>query len=486
MLLKIKGHERAYDIQSMSMLFFPYEKIKISETLRKKDSVKILSEAYAKDGKVFCKTVIYSNKTAYKGISAAKGDDSLSLRDALKRSFYKAGNKATGSIPPWGILTGIRPANTALKLIEEGQSEKEIEEVLTKEYYLLPQKAKMCIEVAKKGILFKKLSDEKSASLFISIPFCPSRCNYCSFVSHSIEKALALLPDYTKTLCKEIEETADEISTHGLEIKSIYVGGGTPTVLSEAQLDEIFGTLSKSIDFKTVLEFTVEAGRPDTITAEKLKILKKHNVSRLCINTQSLNDKVLKAVGRKHTAKDFLDAFSLARQEGFTNINVDLIAGLTEETPESFEKSLEDILILKPENITIHTLCVKRAAFMASGELSELKQRWKDTQTMVDISQRLLNRDGYFPYYMYRQKNTLSNLENTGYSKTGFEGLYNAYMMDDIHTIVGVGAGSVTKIVNPKTKEIKRVFNYKYPYEYLSDFEKTKNKLSQEGCNDIE
>lgn len=486
MLLKIKGHDRFYDIQSMCMMFYPYENMEKTNSLRKKASVKILSEAAVKEDRYICKTVIYCEKKTYKGISASKDLNTLSLRDALKKSFYKAGVKATDIIPPWGVLTGIRPANTAMELLQQGYAEPETEKVLEKEYYILPPKAQIGVQVAKKGIYFQKQSDEKSASLYVSIPFCPSRCRYCSFVSHSVEKALSLLPNYTEALCKEIENTAAEISAHGLKIKTVYIGGGTPTVLAAEQLDIILKTLTEYIDFSFIQEFTVEAGRPDTITKEKLKVIKRYPVTRLCINTQSLNNDVLKAIGRNHTSEEFFSAFLLARNEGFSNINVDLIAGLTDDTPESFEKTMTSILDLRPENITIHTLCVKRAAYLATEEISLLKRRWSDTERMLDKAEMLLKRNGYAPYYLYRQKNTLGNLENIGYALPGKECYYNVYMMDDIHTIVGVGAGAVTKIIDTKTNEIKRVFNYKYPYEYLNDFTKTKNKLSQEGCNNIE
>ncbi len=467
MLLKIKGHDRSYDIQSMCMTFFPYDKVIFTDDLRKKSIVKVLSTVEIKDNKYICKTVIKNKDRKAQKTVSSKDLQTLSLRDSLKISFYHAALKCTDIVPPWGVLTGIRPANFALELLEKGKTFEQAQKALQKNFFIMPNKAKLCVRVAQKGQIIKKTSDEKSASLFISIPFCPSRCKYCSFVTHAVENALKLLPEYTQMLCREIELKGKEIKEQGLKIKSIYMGGGTPTVLNAQQLDEIFCAVEKNIDLKSCLEFTLEAGRPDTFTAQKLDVIKSHGIDRLCINTQSLNDDVLKAIGRPHSAKDFINAYELAVKKGFDNINVDLIAGLEKDTPESFYNSLSEICTLNPANITIHTLCVKKASYMAN-DTSGLIARWNDAAIMLESSEKLLEVCGYEPYYMYRQKNTLGNLENTGYAKRGKECLYNIYMMDDVHTVIGAGAGAVTKIIDQNTNKITRIFNPKYPYEYLA------------------
>ncbi|MBE6904167.1 MAG: coproporphyrinogen dehydrogenase HemZ [Ruminococcaceae bacterium] len=467
MLLKIKGHDRNYDIQSMCMTFFPYDKVIITDDLRKKAQVKVLSAVEIKNDKYICKTIIKNKDKKAQKTVASKDLETLSLRDALKISFYHAAIKCTDIVPPWGVLTGIRPANFALELLEKGESFEKAEKSLQKNFFIMPNKARLCVKVANKGQIIKKTSDEKSASLFISIPFCPSRCRYCSFVTHAVENALKLLPEYVDMLCEEIALNGKQIKEEGLKIKSIYIGGGTPTVLNAEMLDKIFCSVENNIDLSHCLEFTLEAGRPDTFTAEKLDVIKKHNIDRLCINTQSLNDEVLKAIGRPHTANDFFEAYKLAVEKGFDNINVDLIAGLEKDNPESFESSVSQICALEPANITIHTLCVKKASYMAT-DTSGLIARWNDTSLMLDKAEKLLEKAGYEPYYMYRQKNTLANLENTGYSKKGKECLYNIYMMDDVHTVIGVGAGAVTKIIDQSTNQITRIFNPKYPYEYLA------------------
>ncbi|MEG1779122.1 MAG: coproporphyrinogen dehydrogenase HemZ, partial [Oscillospiraceae bacterium] len=324
----------------------------------------------------------------------------------------------------------------------------------------------------------------QSFSLYVSIPFCPSRCSYCSFVSEAIAtpKAKALLSPYVDKLCEEIKAAAKISRELGLRLETVYFGGGTPTTLSATQLKQLCDTIAVSFDMSTVREYTVEAGRPDTIDEDKLMVLKYAGVTRISINPQSLSDDVLKLIGRNHTAQDIADCFKLARRLGFNNINMDLIAGLEGDTLESFEKTVEYLLKLSPENITVHTLSVKRAAKIVKNKEQLLTQD-SVAEQMVSYAGKRLSESGYKPYYLYRQKNTLSNLENTGYSKPGFEGLYNVFIMDEIQTVLAVGAGAVTKLCSQEQSKVQRIYNFKFPFEYLRNFDEI--LIRQQGIKDF-
>ena len=307
--------------------------------------------------------------------------------------------------------------------------------------------------------------------MYISIPFCPSRCSYCSFVSHSVHRAKNIIPKYVELLCEELKVTAKAANDLGLKLETVYMGGGTPTALDENQLDTVLKTVRESFDMSAVREFTVEAGRPDTVTKEKLLAIKNNGVSRISINPQTLNDDVLKAIGRNHTAKQMEDAFMLARSLGFDNINTDLIAGLPSDTYESFVDTVEKIIKLDPESVTVHSLSMKRASTLSmNGDYPEI-EAGKIASDMVDYARNRLSECVIVPYYMYRQSKTVGNLENVGYAKSGFEGLYNVYIMDETHTILACGASAVTKLREPNGNFIDRIYNFKYPYEYISRFD---------------
>ena len=325
------------------------------------------------------------------------------------------------------------------------------------------------------------MSSPNSFSLYISIPFCPSRCSYCSFVSFTSAKLLSLLDSYLERLCHDINETIDTINELGLQITTVYIGGGTPTTLNEKQLQILLDAITARIDPATLEEFTVEAGRPDTITYEKLHIIQAHGVTRVSINTQTLNDDVLELVGRKHTSADFYRAFEMARKADIKIINTDLIAGLPGEGFGSFSDTIDRIIELRPENLTFHTLCIKNAAdFAQQKDHMKSMHMFSETSKCVDYSQLSAKNAGYIPYYIYRQKNTVNNLENVGFALPGTEGLYNVYMMEEIQTIFAVGAGAVSKMVSRDGKSIERIFEYKYPYEYLADPNGMKNKEKRE------
>ena len=327
-------------------------------------------------------------------------------------------------------------------------------------------------------ILMKEIK-KNSASLYISIPFCPSRCHYCSFVSYSSPKLLSLIDDYLEKLCDDIRETIDVIHGLGLTLSTVYIGGGTPTTLDEAQLHKLFAAITEKVNTRELEEFTLEAGRPDTITAEKLAEAYEAGVTRVSINTQTFNDDVLENIGRRHTSKDFYDAFEIAKNSGIPHINTDLIAGLPGEGFLSFSCSVDRLVELRPDNITVHTLCVKNAADFSKIQSEIHRKNVRDVTKCIDYSQIATKNAGYSPYYIYRQKNAVGNLENVGFALPGTEGKYNVYMMDEIQTIFAVGAGAVSKLVSLEKSQIKRIFEYKYPYEYLSDTtgQKRKEKL---------
>ena len=377
----------------------------------------------------------------------------------------------TGIRPPWGKMTGVRPVRLVHDKRAAGWTEEEIDDFFLKRFDCSPEKYGMAKAIADlQEPILKVGSAPKTYSLYIGIPFCPSRCSYCSFVSRTVgDKATrALVQPYVDKLCREltaIRETADRC---GLHIRTFYIGGGTPTSLSAAQLRQLMGTMAEQFDLPALEEFTVEAGRPDCTDEEKLRIVKEYGATRISINPQTFSDEVLRNIGRRHTAQDILDCYRTARRVGHDNINMDLIAGLPGDTVEGFEASLRQAIALDPENITVHTLTLKRASNIV---VEHRAADYADVAAMLGKCS-LLADAGYRPYYMYRQKGTLQNLENIGWAKPGFECLYNIYIMEEVHTILSAGAGGSTKLVIPGQRrgKIERIFNFKYPTEYIDRF----------------
>ena len=375
----------------------------------------------------------------------------------------------SGYRSPWGILTGIRPAKLIGKLIA-ADGLKAAVDCFKNTFLVSDDKIRLCLECNRSERAIVERSAPNSFSLYISVPFCPSRCNYCSFVSHSVEQAKRLIPKYTELLCREIRETAKIAKSLNLKLKTIYIGGGTPTTLSAEQLTQVLDTVKGSFDFSDLEEYTVEAGRPDTVTKEKLLAIKSGGATRISINPQTMNDEVLKNIGRRHTVAEMIDAFHLARECGFDNINTDLIAGLSGDTFESFCHSVDEIIALDPENVTVHTLSMKRASNLTKSQTVFDLKEGETAAKMVDYARMKLIEHGVKPYYMYRQSKTVGNLENVGYAKQGYEGLYNVYIMDETHTILACGASAVIKLREIGGDNIERIFNYKYPYEYIEKF----------------
>ena len=364
----------------------------------------------------------------------------------------------------------------AMQMHDEGLSEGEIREKLSTQRLVSEEKLDLLLTTMEHELEIRASSKPNSVSLYISIPFCPSRCSYCTFTSHSVEKAAKLIPQYVELLCGELKDIAVLIEELGLCLETVYMGGGTPTVLTAQQLDRVLSTVNESFDMSGVREVTVEAGRPDTITAEKLAVLKKCGVGRISINPQTMDDGVLAAVGRKHTAEDVKRAFALAKTFEFDSINMDLISGLPGDNMEKFRKTVAEIIALDPDNITLHTLTVKHGANLAPMAQSVFAAT---ADAMNEYAYGEFAKAGYFPYYLYRQKGTVDNLENVGFCKPGKEGIYNIFIMDETHTILSAGAGGVTKMKAPYDKKIERIFNFKYPYEYIERFEQMNERKEQ-------
>ena len=392
------------------------------------------------------------------------------LQHALKMAFYQAGTAVLGQEPPWGALTGVRPVKLPTRCMLAGGTPEQAQAELEGEYRVSPLRAKLAVDCAQASLAVDREVREDQVSLYIGIPFCPTRCAYCSFVSADVGRTLKLVEPYLEAVLEEVEYTGRVLRESGLSIHSLYVGGGTPTTLSAGQLERLFSSARAHLPLETCVEYTVEAGRPDTITREKLEVLRRQGVERISINPQTLEDEVLAAIGRKHSARDILDAYALAREVGFDSINMDLIAGLPRDSFEGFRRSLEGVLALRPENVTVHTLALKKGSRLM--EEGGALPSGEETARMLDFSRDTLREAGFLPYYLYRQKYMSGSLENVGWCLPGKESVYNIIMMEELQTVVSIGGGGVTKLVDRKNGRIVRLPNPKYPHDYLSSRDK--------------
>ena len=464
MNLYVKNHNFHFELENLTRLFFPNEKITVIRDFSEPQPPYIYTEV---SDKITISVNIGSFNKSETAVKKLTDDDNELVSAQL---LYKLLCDFTGLTQPWGILTGVRPVKLLRRLTEESNEEQAVKK-FEKDFFVSNEKIALSRETEHNERKILELSKPESFSLYVGIPFCPSRCSYCSFVMASIERAEKLIEPYTKLLCEEIKRTAEIANKLGLRLETVYFGGGTPTTLNAEQLDTVLRTVNNSFDMSTCREFTVEAGRPDTIDIAKLFALKENKVDRISINPQTVNDEVLKTIGRKHTAQQFFDAFELARKCGFDNINTDLIAGLPTDTPESFKNSLDSIVRLNAECITVHTLCMKRASRLTTEGVTLDLQQARDAREMLAYTQNILGQNEYIPYYMYRQSRMVGNLENVGWSKRGFESLYNVYVMDETHTILACGSGGVTKLKRNNPDYLERIFNFKYPYEYIDRFD---------------
>lgn len=402
--------------------------------------------------------------------SETVGIDKKEAHDCFKKALYIRLCERTGKSLPWGYLTGVRPSKIAYAMLENGIDDSIISKRFTEEYLAEEAKAALAIRVAKTEKLILDGMDYKQGySLYIGIPFCPTTCLYCSFTSYSLEAYALKVDVYLDALIKEMSYVSETMA--GQRLDTVYFGGGTPTALSPVQLDRLLTKLEQMFDMSTVRELTVEAGRPDSITIEKLKVLKKHNVDRISINPQSMNDSTLKVIGRRHTAAQVAEAFKMARAEGFDNINMDIILGLPGENAQMVENTLKRISELKPESLTVHSLAIKRAAALNIWREKYSDMQIENSDDTVQMAADYAAAMGLEPYYMYRQKNMAGNLENVGYSKPGTECIYNILIMEEKQTIIAIGAGASSKVVfkgeNDGSYRIERIENVKDVNNYI-------------------
>ena len=471
------NHSYKYAIEQITMVLFPGEKPEYPSAEPERDESACRSRLRESWGRATARTELSLNgKHSAAEVAAPAPPESADplerdriLQRILKQSYYKAALPLLGEAPPWGALTGIRPAKLASKALEGGLTEEQTRERFATEYFVSQSRTELALQAAKAGIKAKNSLKQDEISLYIGIPFCPTRCAYCSFISADVHKALKLVEPYLSALHREIDAAAELLPRAGVKLRTIYIGGGTPTTLSAEQMETLLGHVRSAFDLSRLTEFTVEAGRPDTITAEKMAVLKEQGVDRVSVNPQSMRDEVLAAMGRSHTAEDILRAYEIVRKSGIPAVNMDLIAGLPKDTPEGFRYTLETVLNLDPENITVHTLALKKGARLMM-ERQGLPSG-TETAAMLDYAWPRLWQAGQVPYYLYRQKYMSGALENIGWCKPGFEGLYNICIMEELHTILALGAGGSTKLTDPGTGKIVRITNPKYPKEYMERIE---------------
>ncbi len=479
------GHNHEHEIQELLKLFYKQSEIEIiSVDSYESKETGINGNSDDKKTTLISTVTIEDNKatvtTQFNGEVEIIEEvlDNISHRDTtkiikrlVKKSIFKLLQKNKRLEVPWGILTGIRPTKIVHELLEKKFSEYDILNILMKEYCIDSSKARLLLDVAKTEHKFVYPIDETKVSLYISIPFCPTRCLYCSFPSNSLKQSSHLVDSYVEALCKEIEGVAKLIKDAGKKVQTIYIGGGTPTTLTALQFARIFDAINANINLECLEEFTVEAGRPDTIDYDKLKFLKDSKITRLSINPQTMNDCTLKEIGREHSVEDLIKSYKVAAEIGFENINMDIIIGLPGENKGMVEHTMKEIKKLSPSNLTVHTLAIKRASRLKDQEEKYTLAEQQEVMGMLQITQDYAENMGLKPYYMYRQKHMVGNLENIGYSKPGYECIYNIQIMEEKQTIIALGAGGASKFTFPKENRLERVPNVKNLEHYIDRVE---------------
>ena len=468
-----EGHDYRYAVEQSLLAFFPNERPVYGEEESNRARVSLTVEGQA--GTAVTELSVEGRTARGRAQAALSGAEDEYQRErllqrAVKLSFFEAARALTGVTPAWGALTGIRPAKLAAGLLEEGKSEEEADRILRDVYFVSDSRRKLCLPCAKAGLEAKQGLKKNEISLYVGIPFCPTRCAYCSFVSNSVEKSFHLVEPYLQALLAEADSAAAMVKDLGLKVRSFYMGGGTPTTLTAEQMDRLLSRLREGFDLADAVELTVEAGRPDTITAEKLTNQRKNGVDRISVNPQSMDDRVLAAIGRRHSGDDIRKAMELVNAAGFPHVNMDLIAGLPEDTPESFRRTLDEVVAFGTDNITIHTLSLKKGSRITlEGTRIPTEE---EVAAMLDYAAPALGGAGFAPYYLYRQKYMSGSFENVGWCRPGGTGWYNIYIMEELHTILSLGAGGSTKMVDQPRNRIERVFNLKFPQEYIQRPEK--------------
>jgi oxygen-independent coproporphyrinogen-3 oxidase len=472
MTVELKGHDYKYAVEQMLLSLFPQERPtygtreenRVTVSLRRGNTWLTATAVLHWNGRL---TRHACRAKAARLTGEALADDRLCQR-IVKLAFYRAGVEALGAEPPWGAMTGVRPVKIPTKDLLSGATPAQAKARLRREYRVSPLRADLALACAQASVAVKESLRPEELSLYVGIPFCPTRCAYCSFISADVPHALKLIDPYVDALTREIAAAGAALARAGARVRSVYFGGGTPTTLSAQQLDRVLSALAAGVDLSACTEYTVEAGRPDTITGEKLAVLERHGVDRVSVNPQTMEDAVLRAMGRAHTARQTEQAYALVRAAGSFRVNMDLIAGLPADTPQGFRRSVERVLALAPENITVHTLALKRGAALTGGGFAAPLPDGAQVADMLDYAWVRLAQAGYKPYYLYRQKFMSGGLENVGWCRPGCESVYNICMMEELQSILSLGAGGVTKWVDPRRGSIRRRANPKYPQDYLA------------------
>ena len=455
MKLTLTGHDDRYAVEQLQMALFPEGTE--GEALSTLHRGKIWLTATTKI------TLEGKTVTASRRIKAA--DETVRLRrQALQQSYYLAAIQLLPALPAWGALAGVRPTKITTKHMLEGGTPASAAKLMQDVYYVAPERRKLAVDCSISTVNAARLLEPTDLSLYVGIPFCPTRCTYCSFVSRTIGKKTELLDPYLNALLKEMEITGKLLADSGRQLRTIYIGGGTPTTLSTAQMAYLLDAIRDSFDLSRCIEFTVEGGRPDTLDAEKLRAIREHGADRMSINPQTMEDHVLRACGRPHKAADVVRAYGEAVDAGFKAINMDLIAGLPKDDFDGFKRSLDAVAALNPANITVHTLALKKGADLF--EKREGLSTPAEVTAMVDYANETLRSLGYKPYYLYRQKYMSGSFENVGWSRDELDCLYNIYMMEEVHTILSLGGGGMNK-VNFPDGSLKRFHNPKFPEQYI-------------------
>ena len=465
MKLYLKGHAERYPVEQLQMQLFGDRPTQFVETPFSGEDGAVSS---LHDGKIYRTatakiTLDGKTATAARRIPLTKADVRLTRR-ILQQSYYLAAVQLLPEAPPWGALSGVRPTKLATKVLLEGGREQDADRMLRDVYFVTPERRRLCLDASRHTLEAAQLLAPDELSLYIGIPFCPTRCAYCSFVSESVERFGEFLPPFLDCLIREIEYTGALLKRSGWHIRSLYIGGGTPTTLSTPQMTRLLDAIGTHFDLSRSLEFTVEGGRPDTLDLAKLRAIRAGGATRISINPQTMSDSVLRAIGRRHTAAETVEAFQMAREAGFDDINMDLIAGLPGDTPASFSETVRQVLALEPSNVTVHTLALKKGADLFQRRVT-LPTR-EDVAQMLDASGRQLRAAALEPYYLYRQKYMSGSFENVGWCRAGYTGYYNIYMMEELHSILSLGGGGMNKI-NLPAGALERFHNPKYPQDYI-------------------
>ena len=459
MKLTLIGHEDRYAVEQLQMALFGAES----------DGEAVSRLHRGKTWLTAVTTVTFGDHTSRAVRRVKACDETVRLRRrALQQSYYAAALPHLDTVPAWGALAGVRPTKITTKHLLEGGTEKSADQLLKNIYYVTPERRVLAIDCSRSTVAAARLLDKNDVSLYVGIPFCPTRCAYCSFVSRSVGKRTELLEPYLAALEQELRLTGKLLANSGRHVRSVYIGGGTPTTLSSFQMAKLLDSIHEAFDLSRCLEFTVEGGRPDTLDAEKLRTIRVHGADRMSINPQTMEDNVLRASGRPHTAADVLKSYEQAVNAGFTAINMDLIAGLPQDSFEGFCRSLDTVAALQPANITVHTLALKKGADLFEKRVD--LPSGADVARMVEYANETLRKLGYKPYYLYRQKYMSGSFENVGWSREGQDCLYNIYMMEELHTILSLGGGGMNK-VNLPDGSLQRFHNPKFPEQYIEQID---------------